>query len=410
MRASLIPLISLVLATATSIATVPALAAVPDASSTQASSSPRTVHVLGFAANDHFDHADALTKALKLVIASATNARLGEGDFSLEVLTAALGCADVPDAACLKKIANKTQSNRFIWGTLTVEGQKVTAQIFLFEDGISSKKAQFNYPANLKDSLDEDLTTLASKAVSELIEPLTYPVIIRSADAEGKVYVDGKPAGPLTNGTLTINVTSGKHTFHLETDGTSPEDVNVRVRVDAANKVRFEKSSTHNPTKATAPSSKAENDHPLTEPPVVASTSSGNSQRTWGYITMGVGGALLIGGGLAATRLYMLSNDSGLEAYRAGIRSNQDACTEADNGHVVPGAMSPSDVRSTCSEGKTLQIAQIVLLAGGVVAVGTGLTLLLTSKPKTERTATTLFEPRLNFGKDRTDVGLLMRF
>jgi hypothetical protein len=106
----------------------------------------------------------------------------------------------------------------------------------------------------------------------------------------------------------------------------------------------------------------------------------------------------------------MLSNDDELEAYRAGLRSNQDACTEADNGHVVPGAMSPSDVRSTCSQGKTLEIAQIVLLAGGVVAVGTGLTLLLTSKSNTERTATTLFEPRLSLGKDRTDVGLLMRF
>jgi hypothetical protein len=409
MRASLIPVLSLVLATATSIATVPAFAAAPDAGSNKASLNQKTVHVLGFAANDHFDHADALTKALKQVIASATNARLGEGDFSLEVLTAALGCNDVPDAACLKKIANKTQSSRFIWGTLTVEGQKVIAQINLFEEGTSSKKAQFNYQANMKDSLDEDLTTLASKAVSELIEPLTYPVVIRATDASGKVYVDGKSAGTLTNGEMTINVTSGKHTFHLETEGTSPEDVNIRVRVDGANKVRFENSSAPTSNKATEPS-KADNERPLTEPPVVSSTSRGSSQRTWGYITMGVGGALLVGGGLAATRLYMLSNDDELEAYRAGLRSNQDACTEADNGHVVPGAMSPSDVRSTCSQGKTLEIAQIVLLAGGVVAVGTGLTLLLTSKSNTERTATTLIEPRLSLGKDRTDVGLLMRF
>jgi hypothetical protein len=411
MRASLFPLLPLLLATATTVATVPALAAAPDSSSSASPATAKVTHVLGFAANDHFDHADALTKALKQVIASSTNARLGEGDFSLEVLTAALGCNDVPDAACLKKISNKTQSNRFIWGTLTVDGQKVQTQLYLFEDGSAAKKTQFSYQANLKDSLDEDLPGLASKAVSELLEPLTYRVVVRTQTKEGTVLVDGKVAGSLKDGEATLEVTSGKHVFRLETDGGTPVEETARVRVDGTTKVRLDATALPEAGSNAPPVAREKHEsRPLTEPPVEESNSGGSAQRTWGYITLGVGGALLVGGGLAAGRLYQINNDDGLEAYRSGLRPNEDACTEADNNRVVTGAASPSDVRSLCSEGKTMELAQIILLAGGVVAAGTGLTLLLTSKSTPEKTANALVLPRMTVGKDRTFVGLALRF
>lgn len=260
----------------------------------------------------------------------------------------------------------------------------------------------------MTDSMDEDLVGLASKAVSELLEPLTYKVSVRAQQKEGQVLVDGKVAASLSNGETTVETTSGKHVFRLEAEGKSPIEETTRVRADGTTKIRFDASSLPEKGAAGAAGPKAEQ-HSLTEPPVTNVTSGGNAQRTWGYITLGTGGVLLAAGGLAAGRLYMINHDDGLVAYRSGLRSNEDACTEAKRDHVIQGAMSPSDVRSLCSEGNTMEIAQIVLLAGGVVAAGTGLTLLLTSKPST-KTAVTTFEPHVNVGKDRTDVSLMVRF
>jgi hypothetical protein len=404
MRAHLVPLL---LVAATSVVTRPTWAADPSPATTQ-NAEVNVTHVLGFAANDHFEQASALTKAIRQVISSSTNARLGEGEFSLEVLTAALGCNDVPDAACLKKISAKTGAKRFIWGTLTIEGQRVKADIFLYNEGRAEAKTQFSYQSTMIDSLDADLQGIAAKAVSEILPPLTYPVLVRAQDKDGRVLVDGAPAGTLENGQATIATTSGEHVISLEVMGTKRVETNVRVRVDGTTKVRLDAAELPANTPAASPGKPAKVETNLSVPPPPPTT-GGNAQRTWGYITLGAGGVLLAAGGLSAARLYMLSQDGDFKAYRDGLSSNQDACTEADRDRVVPGAMTPSGVRSLCSEGKTLEVAQIVFFATGAVAAGAGITLLLTSKPK-EAAASAHFEPRVTFGKDRTDVGLLMHF
>ncbi|MGC4063756.1 MAG: hypothetical protein QM784_03765 [Polyangiaceae bacterium] len=404
MRAHLVPLL---LVAATSVVARPTWAADPSPATTQ-NAEVTVTHVLGFAANDHFEQASALTKAIRQVISTSTNARLGEGEFSLEVLTAALGCNDVPDAACLKKISAKTGAKRFIWGTLTLEGQRVKAEIFLYNDGRADAKTQFSYQSTMTDSMDADLQGIAAKAVSEILPPLTFPVLVRAQDKEGRLLVDGTPAGTLSDGQATIATTSGEHVISLEAAGAKHAETNVRVRVDGTTKVRLDAAEipATTPTTNSEKPTKVETD--LSVPPAPSTTDS-NAQRTWGYITLGAGGVLLAAGGLSSARLYMLSQDSDFKAYRDGLSSNQDACTEADRGHVVPGAMTPGGVRSVCSEGKALEVAQIVFFATGAVAAGAGLTLLLTSKPK-EKTASSHFEPRVTFGKDRTDVGLLMHF
>jgi hypothetical protein len=412
MRAPLIPLLPVLLLSTVALVSNPTWAAAPaSAKSTQTSDAAAT-HVLGFAANDHYEHAEALTKALKQVISSSTNAQLGEGDFSLEVLTAALGCNDVPDTSCLKKIAHKTQVHRFIWGTLSIDGQKVNVVLHLYDEGGTSKKTQFSYQSSLTDSMDADLVGLASTAVSELLEPLTYKVLVRTRQKEGKVLVDNHVVGTVSGGEATIETTSGKHVFRLEVDDREPVEQNVRVRIDGTTKVRLDptKPLAESRTAAVAPTPKrGQQQRPVTEPPVEEDRGGGNAQRTWGYITLGAGGVLLAAGGFTAGRLYLLSEDSDFKAYRAGLSTNEDACTEADRNRVVLGAATPASVRSTCSEGKTLEVVEIVLLASGVVAAGTGLTLLLTSKPSA-KAATTRFEPRMSVGQGHANLGLLMRF
>jgi hypothetical protein len=404
MRAHVIPLL---LVAATSVLSPPAWAADPGPSTTQ-NAEVIVTHVLGFAANDHFEQASALTKAIRQVISSSTNARLGEGEFSIEVLTAALGCSDVPDAACLKRISAKTGAKRFIWGTMAIEGQRVKAEIFLYADGRAEAKTQLSYQSTMTDSMDADLQGIAAKAVSEILPPLTYPLLVRAQDKQGRLFVDGSLAGTLEDGQATIQTTSGEHVIALETTDDRRVESAVRVRVDGTTKLRLDAAERPASTAAASPAKPAAVKSNLSAPPLPPTTGS-NAQRTWGYITLGAGGVLLAAGGLSSARLYMLSNDEDFKAYRDGLSSNQDACTEADRDRVVAGAMTPGGVRSLCSEGKTLEVAQIVFFATGAIAVGTGITLLLTSKPK-ERAASTHFEPRVTFGKDRTDVGLLMRF
>jgi len=241
-----------------------------------------------------------------------------------------------------------------------------------------------------------------------LLGPLKYKVLVRANAKSGKLLVDGSPAGTLSNGQATVDVASGEHVFRLESTGEEPIAENVRVRVDGTTKVRLDRNAI--PERGDQPdgSSDPKNANHVSEPPDPPKT-GGNAQRTWGYITLGAGGLLLAGGGVAAARLYQLSHNTNFQNYRAGLRPTEDACTEANRDRVVPGAMTPAGVRATCSEGKTVEAVEIILLVSGVVVAGTGLTLVLSSKGS-PKAAVTRFEPKFAFGKDRADVGLLMHF
>jgi len=180
-----------------------------------------SIHVLGFAAGDHFDQAETLARALKKAIENSTTQKLGSGEFSLEVLTAALGCPEKPDHACLKKIASKISSQRFLWGTMEVSGQRIDAELHLYADDESDKKAKFSYRAGLTDTAGGELLAIASGAIAQLVGPLRYRVVVQSTEQTGSVLVDGKPAGTLVDGEATFDVAGGDHVFRLKTTGES---------------------------------------------------------------------------------------------------------------------------------------------------------------------------------------------
>ncbi len=397
----------------------------PQGSTTTSRESNQT-HVLGFAAGDHFDQAETLTRALKKTIELSTNQKLGSGDFSLEVLTAALGCPEKPDHACLKKIAAKTSSQRFLWGTIEIAGQRIEAELHLYAEDASDKKVKFSYQASVTDPMDGALLTVAANAVSQLIGQLRYRVVVQSSEQSGVVFIDGKEAGTLVNGETTLDVPVGDHQFRLKAAGSSDKaapiqtlaEQNAKAQIAELTRVRLDPTEVAQTGAKGAPTEVVPEDNPSeqTQKQKVDSNTgpaekprASNAQRTWGYITLGAGGVLLAGGALAALDLYVLNHKDNFERYRSGLSPSEDACTEADREHVVPGAMTPAGVRSLCRNASLLEITEIVLLASGAVAAGTGLTLLLTSKSSTS-TATRTIEPRIIIGRDRSDFGVVVRY
>lgn len=404
------------------------LAANPSQSSSASVRESSPIHVLGFVAGDHFDQAETLTRALKNTIERSTNQKLGSGEFSLEVLTAALGCPEKPDQACLKKIASKISSQRFLWGTFEISGQRVDAELHLHADEESDKKVKFSYRGTLTDATDTELLGIAANAAAQLVGPIHYRVVVQSTERTGIVLVDGKEAGTLDGGEATIDVAGGDHLFRLKPAGERSgseksagdrvlAEQKAKVQVAEQTRVRLdpgeEKAAAKGEPAAEDREPKPDIQPKEQEPPTTKQATdeprTSNAQRTWGYITLAAGGVMLAGGAAAAADLYLLNHKDNFERYRDGLSPSEDACTEAKHGRVVPGAMTPSGVDDLCRNASMLEIGQIALFAGGVVAIGTGVTLLLTSKSEPSKSAS-LFEPRVVVGKNRADFGFALRF
>lgn len=409
MRAGLLPcLIACAIATTSGVALADSTAQATSSSSPTREVVP--IHVIGFVAGDQFEHAEALTRAIKKAIEQSTNQRLASGDYSLEVLTAALGCSERPDTACLKRIAGKIAARRFLWGMLTVEGTRVDVELQLYGEDSIEKRTKFSYPATQKD--DAALLGVAADAVSRLTEPLRFRVAVKSNESSGTVLIDGKESGHLSGGEAIVEAEAGDHRFQLASaakrvvaEGTarvpSAEGAKVTLERKAAPVSSAGTSRLHvRPQTNTSPGASSE---------LFSDAPKPNSQRTWGYITTGAGGVLLAGGVGAAAWLYSLNHQNDFQSYRNGISPNEDACTEADKNRQVPGAMAASEVRSLCKRASVLEVAEVVLLSTGVVAVGTGITLLLTSRPSA-RAAAARVEPRVSLGRERTELGVAIRF
>ncbi|HMJ13159.1 MAG TPA: hypothetical protein VK524_17180 [Polyangiaceae bacterium] len=97
-----------------------------------------------------------------------------------------------------------------------------------------------------------------------------------------------------------------------------------------------------------------------------------------GYVLLASGVALAAGGIYAALRVNGINESSDFGAYRAGLPQSSDACDEAEDGRIVSGAPSPSEIQDDCRTGKTFQVLQYVLFGLGAGALTTGALLVLT--------------------------------
>ena len=107
------------------------------------------------------DQAEALTKALRNAVRAMPGWSLGEGDFSLEVLTLSLKCPEPPDASCQSRIADQIKSDRYVWGTIKKKAGIVRGDVHLWVRGKGTSNQALEYSANLTEANDESLKKIA---------------------------------------------------------------------------------------------------------------------------------------------------------------------------------------------------------------------------------------------------------
>ena len=87
------------------------------------------ISVIAVQTADADDQAEALTKALRTAVRATPGWSLGEGDYSLEVLTLSLKCPEPPDASCQSRIADQIKADRYIWGVIQKELDGLVASL-----------------------------------------------------------------------------------------------------------------------------------------------------------------------------------------------------------------------------------------------------------------------------------------
>ncbi|MCC6664952.1 MAG: PEGA domain-containing protein [Polyangiaceae bacterium] len=333
--------------------------------------SKSSVQVLAIGSDDAFEQAQALTIALKRAITRADGWALAKGDFSLEVMTAALGCPIPPDAGCQKKIADKVGSNRYIWGTLAKNGKKeVVAVLRLWENGEQKKDTQIKYASNLTDPSDDTLMGIASDAFGKLTGEASGVVVVSAGSVTGKVFVDGREAGTVTDGRTELTLPSGEHKIVVKADGFNDAVGTVTVRAGSSAEV------TLNPTPV-GPGKPANGDP-------TSDTGTGGTSKMLGYIGIGVGGALMLTGGYFGIQTLGQVNDSAYEDYRKNVvPDGEDTCKYAES-------KGEEKVIDVCDRNKRDKTLFWVLTPVGAVLAGVGAYLLVSAgdeKPKSAKPA-----------------------
>ena len=341
------------------------------------------VHVIAIKSEDADDQAEALTVALRTRVRALRGWSLGEGDFSLEILTLGLKCAEIPDEACQAKIADKINSDRFIWGTLKKAPDKqVGAELHLWSRGHPATRAQVTYSENLTAPGDEALKRIVDEALAKLLPAGQKGVVVVKADPKesGEIFVDGYALGAMRDGEARLQLPPGDHLIELRR-GSATQSASVNVRADAVVEVQLA------PAKAAAssrpPASPSAGPSPVTSSGLEPEESQGAS-RVVGWTALGLGLALAGAGVYSVVRVHQIDTDDGFDRYRQGFHHGQDICDEARAGvaSTVPGAATADHVTHLCSEASSLQTLQFVFFGLGAVSTAAGAYLLL-SGPST---------------------------
>jgi len=371
---------------------------------------PEPVQVLAVQSDDAVDQAQKLTLALKKVAKRQSAIALVPGDYSLEVLTLALGCSDTPDEACLGKIADRIKADAFVWGTLEKHGSELDLRLHFFQRGQPSRAAELHLDS---EAGDDALNALAERALAKLLGGKAHAVngapdeemgrLLLSADAlSGEIVIDGAPAGEIRNGHAELELAAGEHDVSVRVPGYREAEGTIVVSSGKSALLRL-----HPEKIGTLRASHTEG----------ASEDAGsNAGAGWGAIALG--GAFVIAGVYSTLRVNSINHDAEFDGYRAGISKNADACVSANRNVVVSGASSPSRISDLCSESKTFEALEYVFFGLGAVAAGTGALILLTDDTPPPRHTDAgraprrdaRLEPRLSVGSHSAAIDLRLRF
>ncbi len=344
----------------------------------QAQAKPKQkIQVLTIYSNSAYTQAEALSIALKRVVDRSRDWSLGKGDFSLEVLTAALACDEVPDAACLQKIAKQIDSERFVWGQVEKQGSQISGTIY-FESPEGREQTAVSYSENLTDASDEALLQVAQSAFLEITGAAPGKLKI-SAEHAQTVIVDDEAARKLTNGSLEFDLPGGEHQLTFSAPGYASETRTIQVVAGQLVEVRL---SLRQAAGGGVDGS------------LGADTGAGMSTRkVIGIGTMGVGAVLLAGSVYSALQVNGVNNDESFGRYRSSVAQGEDVCELAKAGRRYPSAPDPSGIADQCSKASTFQTLQWVFAGAGVVAGGVGAYLFFGAE---DEPATARRKPRLD--------------
>lgn len=319
--------------------------------------------VVGIASEDAHEQAAALTQALRSSVRASQGFSLPEREFSLEVLSLTLGCGDVPDAACLHKIADEIQAERYVWGTMRrVPGSRdVVVDLHLFERELPGGTLQLRYADNLVEGSDEVLKQLAASAIQKLTGGAPRGTLqLKAVSTSGEIYVDGHWLGRLEDGGALLRLAPGEHYVEVHGDA-GLETGSIVVRPNET--VQLVLSS----------------GRPV-EPHLQLELDSRRDWRTTaGWIGVGVGGGLVVGGIFSALKVSNLQDDYGFQQYRMGFSGSENVCSAARDGRraTVEGAATPRRVVEICDEADTYTTLQYVFFGTGAAFIGAGAALLI---------------------------------
>jgi hypothetical protein len=193
------------------------------------------INVIAVQTADADDQAEALTKALRAAVRATPGWALGEGDYSLEVLTLSLKCPEPPDAGCQARIADQIKSDRYIWGMIQKKGPNIRGDLYLWVRSQGTSKVPLTYSSNLTEANDDALRRIATNAITQLTGgPPKGSFHVKAGNVPGQVFVDGQPVGVLAGGQGTFQVPSGNHRITVKADGYTDGESQVTVRPTGA--------------------------------------------------------------------------------------------------------------------------------------------------------------------------------
>ncbi len=374
----------------------------------------KPLHVLIVQSEDAYAQAQALTEALERAVLVSDEYTPAEGEFSLEVLTLALGCSEPPDQNCLTQIAAKIKSRQFVWGIMERQGKKLVVRMRMWERGSNGSEVVARYT----ESRDQDrLTEVAVKLLARLSgepvqsslaenddpepEPEGEPqgdLTIYAGNVDGQIVVDGRARGKIRNGFAKLALPAGEHEVLIRAAGyyEAIEQVSVEPRRRAEVTLYPE-----------------QRNRPRRGRDQQAGSSSGA-----GWAAIGFGGLLVAGGAYSAIKVRSINEDPEFTSYRAQFPTSQNACREAERGAERPGTASAGEIARMCEQARTYQALQYLFFGLGGVAIGTGAVILFSgggssSEPPERdhaRRQKIKAEPRVAVGRTSAEVGLHLEF
>jgi hypothetical protein len=332
------------------------------------------INVIVIQTSDADDQAEALTKALRVAVRAMPGWSLGEGDYSLEVLTLSLKCTDPPDANCQSRIADQIKSDRYIWGTLKKKpGGTVVGDVHLWVRGKGTSNWPLDYSSNLTEPNDDALKRIAAESISQLTGgPPKGGIHLSVGNVAGQVFVDGQPVGALKAGDGTFMVPSGPHKVTVKAVGYADMESQVVVKPSGP------------PTDVTLAMVPLTDNTPL------------NWRRIGGFGAIGFGVVSAVVG--FASMAQVKSAQTTIDAKRTSTPelATFDWC--ASSNATMYG------IADACSKGKTFQTMQIVFFPLAAIAGGLGIYLVATSGKTAPRTTGFMVNPQVGPGGSKIDL------